>query len=454
MDKTQLWKAVLGELNISASPVDVKTFFPQTSAESFEDNILTLACKSPIVKERVENRYYNQIRKIAQKIVHKSVEVSIIVKPFVTVIQDENIGPLFTEKKEDSKTDLNQKRAESGLSNKYTFDNFIVGSNNKLAHTIAQAVAASPGKAYNPFFIYSGVGLGKTHLIQAIGNYILEKFPNIKVLYCASESFTNELVESLMGNRAKSNKVTQFRNKFRKTDVLLIDDVQFIAGKESTQEEFFNAFNALYMDGKQIIITSDRPPSEIQKLEKRLSSRFASGMIADMQMPDSDTRMAILREKRNLLRLNIPDAVCDFIAQNTETNIRELEGVFTQIVIKTQTLGKPFTIEAVSEILGKDTKRKTINPTEIVRSVATYYSVKLVDIRGARRVKEVVYPRHIAMYLIRNLTSASLTDIGNLFGGKDHSTVFHATEKIKEEAKTNSKLQQDISNIKVSFGNP
>jgi len=451
MDKIQLWKAILGELKISASQADIKTFFPQISAASFEDNILTLACNSPIVKERVENRYYTQIRKITEKVVKEKVELAIIVKPF-EIREDyskEKIGPLFNQKEEaEIYDDIDKKRAASNLFEKYTFENFIVGANNRLAHTVAQNVAENPGKAYNPFFIYSDVGLGKTHLMQAIGNRILEKFPKQRVIYCPGESFTNELVESLRLAKVQRNAITQFKDKFRKADVLLIDDVQFIAGKESTQEEFFHAFNTLFMAGKQIVLTSDTHPSEIQKLEKRLSSRFASGMIADMQMPDSDMRSAILRNKKEKMRLNIPNELCDFVAQNTETNIRELEGVFTQVITKMQSLNKPFTMENVKEIMGKSARQQNVTPSSILKATATYYSIKLVDIRGPRRLKEIVLPRQVAMFLTRSLTDLSLTDIGNIFGGKDHTTVLHSTEKIKAEINQNAKLKQDIENIK------
>ncbi|MFH1565640.1 MAG: chromosomal replication initiator protein DnaA [bacterium] len=454
MEKTQLWKTILGELKLSASSADVKTFFPLISAESFENNVLTLSCNSPIVKERVENRYHIQIKRVAEKILKENVEISVTVKPFEIkkVSPKENIGPLFYQEKTPSNEELDQRQITANLYKKYTFDTFIAGPNNRLAHTVAQNVAENPGKAYNPFFIYSEVGLGKTHLIQAIGNRILEKFPKQRVVYCPGESFTNELVESLRLAKVQRNALTQFKDKFRKADVLLIDDVQFIAGKESTQEEFFHAFNVLFMKGKQIVLTSDRPPGEIQKLEKRLSSRFASGMIADMQMPDSDMRSAILRTKKEQMKINVPNEVCDFIAQNTETNIRELEGVFTQIITKMQTSQKPFTLENTIEIMGKNPKPQNISPSDILKTTATYYSLKLADIKGARRLKEIVLPRQIAMFLTKNLTSLSLTDIGNLFGGKDHTTVLHATRKIEKAFSENPKLKQDVENIKSTLG--
>lgn len=456
MDKNQLWKAIMGEIKLSASQADIKTFFTQIEPLSFEENILELACNSPIVKERIENRYHAQIKRSAEKITKEKVELSIAVIPFEIRIANpqEKIGPLFhkEEEKSFSKEDFNKSRTEANLFEKYTFENFIVGANNRLAHTVAMTIAENPGKAYNPFFIYSGVGLGKTHLMQAIGNRILEKFPDHRVVYCPGESFTNELVESIRLAKVQKNALTKFKDKYRKADVLLIDDVQFIAGREATQEEFFHAFNALFMAGKQIVLTSDKPPSEIQKLEKRLSSRFASGMIADMQMPDSEMRSAILRSKKEELKLNVPNEICDFIAQNTETNIRELEGAFTQIITRMQTLNKSFTMENVREALGKKDKVQNIAPNMILKATATYYGIKLTDIKGHRRLKEFVTPRQLAMFLIRNLTSLSLTDIGNLFEGKDHTTVLHSIEKIKKEVEQKDKLRQDAENIKTTLG--
>ncbi|MBU1017143.1 MAG: chromosomal replication initiator protein DnaA [Patescibacteria group bacterium] len=454
MDKNQLWKTIIGEIKLSASQADIKTFFPQMSADSFENNILTLTCNSPIVKERVESRYYNQIKKTAEKVVKEKVELAILVKPFElkTAFSKEKIGPLFNNTETANKEGARESRITANLFEKYTFENFIVGANNRLAHTVAMAISENPGKAYNPFFIYSGVGLGKTHLMQAIGNRILEKFPKHRVVYCPGESFTNELVESIRLAKTQKNALTQFKDKFRKADVLLIDDVQFIAGREATQEEFFNAFNSLFMAGKQIVLTSDKHPSEIQKLEKRLSSRFASGMIADMQMPDTDMRSAILRSKKEALRLSIPNEICDFIAQNTETNIRELEGMFTQIITRMKSENKPFILENVKEVMGKTTKSKNIAPTTILKITATYFSVKLTDLKGHRRLKEFVLPRQVAMFLTRTLTELSLTDIGNLFEGRDHTTVLHSTKKIEKEITEKPKLKQDVENIKISLG--
>ena len=454
MEKIQLWKTIIGELKLSASSADIKTFFPQISAASFEENVLTLSCNSPIVKERIENRYYSQIRRIAEKIVKEKVELSITVKPFELkkLSSKEKIGPLFNQEKPSPEKDLLQKKSSANLFEKYTFENFIVGANNRLAHTVALNVAENPGKAYNPFFIYSEVGLGKTHLMQAIGNRVLEKFPKYRVVYCPGESFTNELVESIRLAKVQKDALTNFKNKFRRADMLLVDDVQFIAGREATQEEFFHAFNTLFMAGKQIVLTSDKHPNEIIKLEKRLSSRFASGMIADMQMPDSDVRSAILRAKKEEMRLNIPNEVCDFIAQNTQTNIRELEGIFTQIITSLQASNKPFTLEETREIMGKKEKTQNVSPNTIVKAVSAYYSIKLPDIKGHRRLKEFVRPRQLAMFLTQQLTNLSLTDIGNLFGGKDHTTVLHATRKIKEDIVKNARLKQDVENIKNALG--
>ncbi len=444
MIKENLWKAILGELKISASYADIKTFFPLVDVEDYKNNVLTLSCQSPIVKERIENRYHNQIKNIAEKITKESVGVAVIVKPAIRKPED-IAGPLFA-----AETKPKVIIQNDTLSPKYTFENFVVGSNNRLAHTVALSVAENPGKSYNPFFLYAGVGLGKTHLIQAVGNKILQEHPDLKVLYCTGESFGNELLEALRLGRPQRTLISKFKEKFRGVDVLLVDDVQFIAGKESTQEEFFHGFNTLYMAGKQIVLTSDKPPSEIQKLERRLSSRFSSGMIADMQMPDTDMRSAILRNKRDALKVKMPNEVCDFIAQNAETNIRELEGIFTQVVAKVQADNTNFSLDNVSIIMGRSLKKTAINAPDILKATATYYNIKVSDLKGERRTKEIVFPRQVAMYLTKKLTGFSLMDIGDLLGGRDHSTVLHSIRKI--EGNANTKINQDIANIKASLG--
>jgi len=313
---------------------------------------------------------------------------------------------------------------------------------------VALAVAQKPGKAYNPVFFYSSVGLGKTHLMQAIGNEIIKKHQDLSVLYCTGESFTNELLDSIQSGQRKTT--ADFRDKFRTVDVLLIDDIQFIAGREKTQEEFFNTFNALYMGKKQIVLTSDRPPREISKLEARLSSRFVGGMIADMQAPDMDVRVAILRNKARTLKITVPDEVIDTIAEGVETNIRELEGTFNQVLTYAKAQGLDLTPETVIKILGDNFKKqKTVaTPKKILKTVCTYYTVKSTDIKGKRRVKEIVRPRQVAMYLLKNLTELPLVQIGELLGGRDHTTVMHGVGKIEKLLEENIQIREQVSVVK------
>ncbi len=314
-----------------------------------------------------------------------------------------------------------------------------------MAHAAALAVAESPAKAYNPLFLYGGVGLGKTHLMHSIGHYILSQNPNAKVLYASSEKFTNELINSI-----KDDKNQAFRNKYRNIDVLLIDDIQFIAGKERTEEEFFHTFNTLYEDNKQIIISSDRPPKEIKTLEDRLRSRFEWGLIADIQPPDLETRIAILRKKAEIEKLVVPNDVILFIAKSIVSNIRELEGALNRIIAYSTLANKEITIDLASEAL-KDLmsadKPKTITTELIQEVVASYYNLKPEDLRSPKRTRNIAYPRQIAMYLCRKLTDLSLPKIGEKFGGRDHTTVIHGYEKIENEILEDFELKQTIEDL-------
>lgn len=331
------------------------------------------------------------------------------------------------------------------LNPKYTFDSFVIGNSNRFAHAASLAVAEAPAKAYNPLFIYGGVGLGKTHLMHAIGHYILDNNPKSQVVYVSSEKFTNELINSI-----KDDKNVEFRNKYRNIDILLVDDIQFIAGKERTQEEFFHTFNALYEANKQIIISSDRPPKEIPTLEDRLRSRFEWGLIADIQAPDFETRMAILKKKADVEKLNIPNEVMVYIATKIKSNIRELEGALIRIVAFSSLTNKEISVDLASEALkdiisSKQTKQVTIDIIQEV--IANYYNLKIEDLKSSRRTRNIAFPRQIAMYLSRKLTDMSLPKIGEEFGGRDHTTVIHAYEKISNNLKKDESLQNAISEL-------
>ena len=337
----------------------------------------------------------------------------------------------------------------ANLNPRYTFDSFVVGANNNLAHAASLAVAESPGEIYNPLFIYGGVGLGKTHLMHSIGHFILKNNPQAKVLYVTSEKFTNELIDAI---RNKNNiSTTEFREKYRNNDILLIDDIQFIIGKESTQEEFFHTFNSLYEAKKQIIISSDKPPKEIETLEERLRSRFEWGLTVDIQSPDYETRMAILRKKEELEGYNIDNEVIKYIATNVKSNIRELEGALTKIVALSKLNKQEITIELAEEAL-KDlispNETKEVTPELIIHVVADHFGITPLDISSQKRNKEVVFPRQIVMFLCRSMTDTPLQAIGKYLGGRDHTTIIHGYEKIGADMDKNESLRNTIEILK------
>ena len=332
------------------------------------------------------------------------------------------------------------------LNPKYTFENFVVGSGNRFAHAAALAVAESPAEAYNPLFIYGGVGLGKTHLMQAIGHFIHQENPGKKILYMTSESFTNELISAI-----QQKKTFEFREKIRKVDVLMVDDIQFIAGRESTQQEFFNTFNELHNENKQIILTSDKPPKDIQRLEERLCSRFEWGLVADIQRPDIDTRVAILREKTMQEGISVPDDVMQLIAGKIDSNIRELEGCLTRLVAFSNLVKQPITTELCEQALKEifDQRRhKQVTAELIMQTVSDYYGLTLNDLIGPTRKREITVPRQIAMYLTREMTGMSLPQIGSVFGGRDHTTVMHSCKTVEAGTAGDSNLGMVVDDIK------
>jgi chromosomal replication initiator protein len=341
-----------------------------------------------------------------------------------------------------------QDRREAGalLNSRYTFATFVVGSNNRLAHAAALSVAERPGHSYNPLFVYGGSGLGKTHLMHAIGHAVIARHPKKRVAYATSEKFTNEFINSI-----RAQKGEEFRERYRRIDVLLIDDIQFIAGKEGTQEEFFHTFNAIHEEGKQIVMSSDRPPKAITQLEDRLRSRFEWGLTADISAPDLETRIAILRAKAEAQNVAVPPPVIDFLAQRIVSNIRELEGALTRIVAFAALQAVPVTTQLAQEMLQNllyNPHRKSLSPDRIVETVARYYGVPLDQIRGKARDRQVVLPRQIAMYLMREETEAPLMRIGEALGGRDHSTVLHGCEKIEREMAENDDFRRDVGTLR------
>lgn len=444
------WKKVLGILETELNPMTFNTWVLKIKPENLTEKSIDLVVPIPYAIKQLK-KYSSLIQDAIDKVGKNTFEINYVAKDTEPEFKKEEVlGPLFEPKKvpePDTKA-----IAKSGLSPKFTFENFIIGNSNQLAYAMAIAIADNPGETYNPFFLYSGVGLGKTHLIQAVGNRILQKHPKMNVVYTTGESFMNELIEAIQSGKGRGKYTSnEFRNKFRKADVLLIDDIQFIIGRETTQMEFFHTFNTLYLAGKQIILTSDRPPKEFNNLEKRITSRFGSGIIADIQNPDADLRNAILRTKRDRNKDDISNEVIDYIAQNVESNIRELEGAYLQILTYVSATGNKAEVDTAERLIGKNihTKQKrSANTNSILKAVSKYYSVKIPDIKGKKRTKDIVIPRQVAMYLIRDMTETPLMGIGEVLGGRDHTTIMHGIEKVEREMKGTGKIKQDVANVK------
>jgi len=452
----EFWKAVLGEIELELSPNSVvfKSLLGRASIESVTEKSVRLICDDEFVKKNIEKRHHQLLTETINKIAGRNIQLEIIVKRIADAKltkQEDSLGPLFQQEKNEGQI-MKDKQVRSNLSPKFTFENYVMGKTNNLAYAIATAVAERPGELYNPVFLYSGVGLGKTHLLQAIGNQILRNKPGTKVIYTTGEAFMNELIEAIQSGKGKGKLATyEFRNKFRKADVFLIDDIQFVIGKEATQEEFFHTFNALYMDQKQIVITSDRPPKDFTSLEERITSRFASGIIADIQPPDVEMRAAILRTKRDLNSDPIPNDVIDFISEKISSNVRELEGAYMQVITYAKATGSLFNIETAGKALGqsiREKEKKNVNINEVLKAVCTYYAVKAADIKGERRIKELVIPRQVAMYLMKEITHSPYMTIGSFLGGRDHTTIMHGVERISKDAKKEDKVKQDLVNVK------
>ena len=359
--------------------------------------------------------------------------------------------------RQQAKQEVFNTAAEAGLNPKYTFDTFVVGSNNKFAHAASLAVAESPGEIYNPLFLYGGVGLGKTHLMHSIAHFILKNNPSSRILYATSEEFTNELIEAI--RNGNNTAMSKFREKYRNIDVLLIDDVQFIIGKESTQEEFFHTFNTLHGAKKQIILSSDRPPKDMDILEDRIRSRFEWGLLADIQSPDYETRMAILRKKEELDGYNVGDDVIEYIAKNIKSNIRELEGSLNKIIAYANLEKREINLSLAEQVL-KDiispNEKKIITPEYIISTVAEHFDLSPADIMGSKRVSKIVHPRQIAMYLCREMTDVSLIVIGKCMGNRDHTTIMHGIEKIEKELSdiNNNNTTEEIDILKKKINPP
>lgn len=399
-----------------------------------EDDTLFVMVKMDRMIPMIQNKYADLIEKRLSECAGHPIHV--------VMLDKEEMNERLKHDPDTVKPDDNDPR----LNPKYTFESFVVGNCNRFAHAAALAVAETPGDAYNPLFIYGGVGLGKTHLMQAIGSFIHQTDPKKKILYMTSESFTNELISAI-----QQKKTYEFRDKIRKVDVLMVDDIQFIAGRESTQQEFFNTFNELHNENKQIILTSDKPPKDIQRLEERLCSRFEWGLVADIQRPDVDTRVAILREKTVQEGLDVPDEVLQLIAGKIDSSIRELEGCLTRLVAYSNLVREPITVElcerALKEIFDQR-KRKQITAELIMQTVSDYYGLTLDDMTGPTRKREITVPRQIAMFLTREMTGMSLPQIGTVFGGRDHTTVLHSCKTVEANMTASPDVKAVVEDIK------
>ncbi len=459
MDKNNIWKNTLEELKLSVSPSVFQTFFSQSILEKTEGEVITIAFPNPYLADLAEKRYYSLIKsaldrqtkknnsllfitykKFSQKESQRSSEPVPLFDPGSIPKNTSPVStPTFSPPKSPSTTNLHPR---------YVFDTYIVGNSNNFAYAASKAVIKNPGLTYNPLFIWGGVGVGKTHLMQATGHAILKANPELKLIYVSAETFTNDLVAAL-----QQKTVSKFKNKYRKLDVLLIDDIQFIAGKEYSQEEFFHTFNALYMTGKQIILTSDKKPEEIMKLEDRLVSRFLGGLAVDIQHPDYETRLAILKQYAGEKNIDIDPDALNLFATTVESNIREIEGKFRELTLQFQSLDR-IDLNSVQQFFGLKSKTgqvRKINHRRAVSLVSKYYKIKTSDLTGKSRKKHLVTARHVAAYILKTDLDLPLQEIGRILGGRDHTSIMHAVEKITRLFSTNQQIRHEIVTIRQKY---
>ncbi|MDP9367939.1 MAG: chromosomal replication initiator protein DnaA [Chloroflexota bacterium] len=511
MQAQQLWQAVLGDMEVRLTKNAFDHWLRHTSIVGFQDDVATVAAANAFSASTLQARYAGQIERAVSDIVGRPIRVQFTVRgaaapdPIdadeedqaetdsspqaretaallaagarslfgdqtpapaeprghgrppaprsrsapVTVRRDEGVAATVRRAPGPSKQLALAAAPTHGLNPRYVYESYVVGSSNRFAHAASLSVAEHPGGKFNPFFVHGGVGLGKTHLLHAVGHRALEIDPDLTIAYVSSEKFTNDLI-----NAIRAQRMEEFRARYRTIDILMIDDIQFIAGKESTQEEFFHTFNALYQSGKQVIITSDKPPKSISALEDRLRSRFEGGLIADVQFPDYEMRTAILRTKGEELGAAVPADVVEYVAQKDQTNIRELEGALNKILALSQITDRPLTLQLAMEALTDaaiGARRAKTTPAGVVDAVAAYYGVALKDLKGRGRTKEIVLPRQVAMYLVREETGASLVDIGRELGDRDHTTVMHGIEKIERELTTDTTLRSQLMAIREAL---
>ncbi len=435
-----IWKIASSQIQLKISDKNFKVWFSKIKLISIDGNVATISCPNAFTSDFIQSNYLITTQQAISNAFGENVELAFTINKDNSVANNIDF-PIFEESTKEVEI---KKNNDSNLNPKYTMDNFVVGQSNRIAHAAALAIIQNPGQVYNPFFIYGGVGLGKTHLMQAIGNS-LAKTNNANVLYISSEAFLNELVDAIQRGKTDNS-----RKKYRERDVLIIDDIQFISGKQRTQEEFFHIFNTLQQANKQIILASDRPPKDIQNLEERLVSRFEGGMVADIEMPDEETRLAILKKKCEEKNFLIDEDIIKLIADGNASNIRELEGLLTKLIANQNIAGKTLNKEEAAKIIGVSFKKKTrrLKPQDVINIICERFGVSQKEIKGQKRTSSIVLPRQVAMYILRTELNLSLIEVANIIRRKDHTTVIHAVDKIENMISTNTELKHQINEIK------
>ncbi len=455
MDLNEIWRNCLGELEVTISRPNFVTWFKNTYLADYKNGVFTIGVPNFFYEDWLKRKHLSDITKVLTKQVNNP---NITVKfkigspspDQIVSFSNDKVIHKPVDKKSEEKIPVFASQSlpqNSTLNSYYIFDNFVVGPNNQLAYAAAEAVAKKPGESYNPLFIYGESGIGKTHLMQAIGNRMLEKKPNTKIMYITAETFINEFINAIESGGGKAK---DFKNRYRNIDILLIDDIQFLSGKEQTQEEFFHTFNHLHQNRKQVVLTADRIPKAIKGLEKRLQTRFEGGMVADIATPDLETRSAILQHKAKSKGYQIEEEVINFIAENIKTSVRELEGALTKIIATCELQKSEINLKMATNVLNNiiETTRRSISPELIIKETCRFFRVNEDDLLGRRRNKEIVKPRQIAMHLMYSELGLSYPDIGKIMGGKDHTTIMHGDKKIALEIKSNIQTKEQITFIK------